>query len=140
MSRLRLIAISMSVLIHASIGYIMLPSLQKSNADALNLGHGIDIVLVEQGIATEGLVKLGDAMQTIEMAEIFPVKPPPQSNEVKPHELRDVIASDANSVEEGVVKTQEPPAPPKPDVQIKEQQPQQVAILTEQSSGKAKTH
>jgi protein TonB len=129
----------MSVLIHASIGYIMLPSLQKSNADALNLGHGIDIVLVEQGIATEGLVKLGDAMQTIEMAEIFPVKPPPQSNEVKPDELRDVIASDANSVEEGVVKTQEPPAPPKPDVQIKEQQPQQVAILAEQSSGKAKT-
>ena len=130
----------MSVLIHASIGFIMLPSLRKSNADALNLGHGIDIVLVEQGIATEGLVKLGDAMQTIEMAEIFPVQPPPRPDEVKPDELRDVIASDASSVEEGVVKTQEPPAPPKPDVvQVKEQQPQQVAIFTEQSSSKAKT-
>src|SRR5215475_1042146 len=113
MSRLRLVAISISVLIHVSIGCVMLFLLQRSHEDALNLGPGIDVVLVEQGVAT-GVVKLGDAMQTIETPEILPVQPPPQPDEVKPDELREVIASDASNVEEAVVKTKEPPAPPKP--------------------------
>jgi protein TonB len=140
MSRLRLIAISMSVLIHAAIGNLMLASSRKSITDALDFGQGIDIVLVERGIAAEGLVNLGDAMQTIEPAKIFPLRPPPQSDEVKPDALRDVIASDASSVEEVVVDTQEPPAPPQPDVtQAKEQRPPQAAIFTEESSGPGKT-
>ncbi|MGO4685213.1 energy transducer TonB family protein [Hyphomicrobium sp. 2TAF46] len=130
----------MSVLIHAAIGDFMLASSRKSVADALDLGQGVDIVLVEQGIAAEGLVNLGDAMQTIEPAKIFPLRPPPQSAEVKPDELRDVISSDASSVEEVVVNTQELPAPPKPDaVQVKEQRPPQAAVFTEESSGPAKT-
>ncbi|SFV28069.1 TonB family protein [Hyphomicrobium facile] len=130
----------MSVLIHASIGSLMLASSRKSIADALDLGQGIDVVLVEQGIATEGLVKLGDAMQTIEPAQILPPQPPPQPDEVKPDELRNVIASDASSVEAIVGETQERPAPPQPDVaQAKEQQPPQAAVSTEQSSGPAKT-
>lgn len=140
MSRLRLIAISMSVLIHAAIGNFMLASSRKSIADALDLGQGIDVVLVERGIAAEGLVNLGDAMQTIQPAKIFPLRPPPQSDEVKPDQLRDVIASDASSVEEVVVKTQEPPAPPQPDAaQVKEQRPPEAAVSTEESSGPAKT-
>ena len=130
----------MSVLIHAAIGNFMLASSRKSIADALDLGQGIDIELVEQGIATEGLVKLGDAMQTVEPAQIIPLQPPPQPDEVKPDELRNVIASDASSVEAIVGETQERPAPPKPDVaQAKEQQPAQAAISTQQSSGPAKT-
>jgi protein TonB len=135
----------MSVLIHASVGYNMLPSLQKSSTDALDLGKGTDIFLVEQGIATEGLVKLGDAMETIETAEVVPVQqPPPTPKEVKPDALRDVIASNASTVGEALVKTEEPPPlvppPPAPEVvHVKEQQPQQIAIVTEQSSGEAKT-
>ena len=35
----------------------------------LNAGTGNDMVVVEQGIAIEGLAKLGDALQTIETAE-----------------------------------------------------------------------
>lgn len=118
----------------------MLPRLQKSSADVLDLGQGMDIELVEQGLATEGHVMLGDAMQTIEPAKILPPRPPPQLEEVKPDELRNVIASDASSVETSVVETQDPPKPPRPDaVPVKQQQPQQAAISTQESSGPAKT-
>jgi protein TonB len=127
----------MSVLIHASIGGLMLPSLRKSTADVLDLGQGTDIVLVEQGVANDGIIKLGDAIDTV---NIFPLQPPPQSAEVKPDELRDVIASDASSVEADVVKTQEASAPPQQDVvQVPEQLPPEAAVFTEESSGAAKT-
>ena len=130
----------MSLLIHAAIGTFMLASSRKSIADALDLGQGMDIALVEQGTAAEGILNLGDAMQTIQSAEIVALRPPPQSDEAKPEELRDVIASDASSVEEVVVNTQDPPAPPQPDVaQDKEQRPPQAAMSTEASSGPAKT-
>jgi protein TonB len=144
MSLLRLTAILFSLLIHASIGYQVLPSLQKTTSEALDQGHGTDIVLVEQGVASEGLAKLGDATETVETSEIVPVQqqpPPPQ--EIKPDELRDVVASEASTVEQQTVKADEPPPPVPPPpapqvVQVKEQ-PEQVAILTEQSSGEAKT-
>ncbi len=82
MSWLRLIAIVVSVIIHGSIGYAMLPAFRETNSEALDMGSGTDIVLVEQGIAEEGISKLGDAMETIETAEIVPVQaapPPPPS-------------------------------------------------------------
>jgi protein TonB len=145
MNWLRSTAISLSLLIHASVGYEMLPSLQNTNNEAIDQGHGTDIVLVEQGIATEGLAKLGDAMETIETSEVVPVQqpPPPPPQDVKPDELRDVIASDASTVEQEVVKAEDPPPlvppPPAPQVVQAKEQPEQVAILTEQSSGEAKT-
>jgi len=137
MSRLGLIAISLSALIHALACYLMLPLLQQSDADALDLGHGTAIALVEQGIATEGHVRLGDAMQTIETAEAVPV--PPASQPLKPAELRDLISSDANSVEEVAVDdTRDPSVPPMPNAEpIEKQKSQQVAIHTEQSSSQA---
>jgi protein TonB len=145
MSWLRFIAITLSLLVHASIGYSMLPHLNKVNSEAMDMGEGTDIVLVEQGIATEGLAKLGDAMETIETAEVIPIEqpPPPPPEEVKPDELRDVISSDACTVEQEVVKAEEPPpdetppTPTPPVVQVKAQ-PEQVAVVTQQSSGEAK--
>jgi len=145
MNALRATAILLSLLIHATIGYGMLPAWQNSNADALDLGKGTDIVLVQQGIATEGISKLGDAMESIQTSEIVPVQEqqpkPPQ--EVKPDELRDVIASDASEVQSEAVKTEEPPPidtpPPEPQVVQTKSQPEQVAIVTEQSSGEAKS-
>ncbi|WP_045837659.1 energy transducer TonB [Hyphomicrobium sp. 99] len=145
MDALRAIAILLSLLIHGTIGYAMLPDLENSNIEALDQGNGVDVVLVQQGIATEGISKLGDAMETIETSEIVPVqeqhaKPP---EEVKPDELRDVITSDASEVVADAVKTQEPPPletpPPEPQVVETKSQPEQVAIVTEQSSGEAKT-
>jgi periplasmic protein TonB len=146
MNVLRATAILLSLLIHGSIGYGMLPDLQNSNIEALDLGKGMDVVLVQQGIATEGISKLGDAMETIETAEIVPVQEqqPKPPEEVKPDELRDVIASDASEVQTDAVKTEEPPPPldtppPEPQVVQTKSQPEQVAIVTEQSSGEAKT-
>lgn len=145
MNALRAIAVLLSVLVHGTIGYAMLPELQNSNIEALDLGKGMDVVLVQQGIATEGIAKLGDAMETIETSEIVPIqeqhaKPP---EEVKPDELRDVITSDASEVQSEAVKTEEPPPPdtppPEPQVVETKSRPEQVAIVTEQSSGEAKT-
>jgi protein TonB len=142
MNWLRSIAILSSVLVHGSLGYAMLPSLQKSNSEALDLGKGMDIVLVQQGIATEGL-STGDAMETIETAEVAPAQPPPPPEDVKPDELHDVIASEESAVVQDVVKTDEPPPindqPPEPQVVKTRPQPQQVAVVTEQSSGEEKT-
>jgi len=145
MNALRAIAVLLSVLVHGTIGYAMLPELQNSSVEALDLGKGMDVVLVQQGIATEGISKLGDAMETIETSEIVPIqeqhaKPP---EEVKPDELRDVITSDASEVQSEAVKTEEPPPPdtppPEPQVVETKSQPEQVAIVTEQSSGEAKS-
>jgi protein TonB len=144
MTWLRLIAIVLSVLVHGSIGYAMLPAFHDTNSMALDLGKGTDIVLVEQGIAEEGISKLGDAMETIETAEIVPVQaaPPPPPEEVKPDELRDVIASEASTVEQQVVKTEEPPPikePPPPEAVQAQSQPEQMAVVTQQSSGEAQS-
>lgn len=145
MNWLRWTAIILSVLVHGSIGYAMLPSLQRTDPQALDAGKGTDIVLVEQGIAEEGDAKLGDALETIETAEVTPVQaaPPPPPQEVKPDELRDVIASDASTVEQQVVKTDDPPPlkepPPPPDTVQAPPQPEQVAVVTQQSSGEAKS-
>jgi periplasmic protein TonB len=143
MNWLRSTAISLSLLIHASVGYGMLPSI-NTDAEAIDQGRGTDIVFVEQGVATEGLAKLGDAMETIETSEVVPVQqqqPPP--HDIKPDELRDVIASDASAVEQQVIKSEDPPPlvppPPAPQVVQVKEQPEQVAMLTEQSSGDAKT-
>lgn len=127
----------MAVVIHVAIGTLMLPSLQNISADAFDPGQGHDIVLVAQGIATDGLVKLGDATDT---AKTVPLRTSPQSAEKKPDELRDVISSASSNVEGGVVQAQDPAQLPLSDVeQVKEQPPPQVAIFTEKDSGPAKT-
>ncbi len=141
---LRLIAIVVSVIIHGSIGYAMLPAFRETNSEALDMGSGTDIVLVEQDIAEEGISKLGDAMETVETAEIVPVQaaPPPPPEQVKPDELRDVIASEESSVVTEVVKTEEPPPieePPPPEAIQAQSQPEQVAVVTQQSSGEAQS-
>lgn len=142
---LRLTAVLFTVLIHGSLCYAMLPALQRTDPNALDLGKGTDIVLVEQGIAEEGISKLGDAMETIETAEVVPVQqpPPPPPQEVKPDELHDVIASNASTIEQDIVKTDDPPPidkpPPPQEVVQAKPQPEQVAVVTLQSSGEAKT-
>ena len=49
MNWLRSTAISLSLLIHASVGYGMLPSI-NTDAEAIDQGRGTDIVFVEQGV------------------------------------------------------------------------------------------
>lgn len=144
MSSYRMIAVALSLLVHGSMAFAMLPSLSKTSSQALELGSGDDSVVVEQGIAIEGLAKLGDALETIETTEVMPIEqPPPPPEEIKPvEELSDVITSEASTVEEQVVKAEEPPPEIRekpPEVIQPVQQPQQVAVLTQQSSGEEKS-
>jgi protein TonB len=145
MTSLRSIAIALSLVAHASFGYAMLPRSDASELASFDAGDGNDTIYVEQGIALEGLVKLGDALETIETADITPVakEPPPPVQDVKAvDELRDTITSQESKVEDNIVKTEEPPPvtppPPKPEVVQAEAQPQQVSMASEQSSGEAK--
>lgn len=145
MTGYRAIAGLLSLTIHLSAGYAMIKRPDIAAMEAFDAGTGNDNIVVEQGIAIEGLAKLGDAIETIETAEVTPVaaEAPPPVPEVKPlDELRDVVTSDASTVEDNIVKADEPPPetppPPKPEVVQVQEQPQQVAVVTEQSSGEEK--
>jgi periplasmic protein TonB len=145
MLSLRAIAIMLSLAVHGSLGYALIARPEMSVSESFDAGIGNDSIFVEQGIAIEGLAKLGDAIETIETAEVTPIaaEPPPPVEEVKElDELRDAVTSEASTVEDNIVKTEEDPTPiveppPLPEVQPIEQ-PQQVAMIAEQSSGEAK--
>lgn len=142
-SAARLIAVLLSLLVHGGLAYAMLPVFEREHTEALDFGSGDDSVVVEQGVAIEGLAKLGDAMETIETAEIVPAETaPPPPEEVKPvEELTNVVTSEASDVEAATVKTEEPEELKEkpPEVVQAVQQPEQVAIVTEQSSGEERS-
>ncbi len=147
MNLLRATTVISSLLAHAAFAYPLMRHEPPHAAIAYEKGDGSDIMTVEQGIAIEGMAKLGDAMETIETAAVAPVQPvdaPPPVQEIKPvEELREAVTSEASTVEDNIVKTEEPPPPevpkPKPPEEVKpEEKPQQVAIISEQSSGAAK--
>lgn len=144
MQSLRVIAVLLSLAVHGSLAYALIIK-PAPVGDAFDVGTGDDSILVEQGIAIEGLAKLGDAIETIETAEILPMVAAPEPvQEIKEiDELKDTITSEASTVEDNIVKDEEPPPPEKPEEQpITEvqpiEQPEQVAIVTEQSSGEEK--
>ena len=145
MMPLRAITIATSLTIHLSIGIVAaLPKRHDAAVEAFDAGTGNDTTFVEQGIALEGMSKLGDAIETIETAEVVPVTAPtpPPVEEVKPvDELRDAVTSQESKVEDNIVKAEEPPPvtpPPTQQVVQAQEQPQQVAMVSEQSSGVAK--
>jgi periplasmic protein TonB len=142
---LRIAAILLSLLIHASIGYAMLPHLQDTDVQAMDVGKGMDVVLVQGSESNDSAMK-GEASETREQAEITPMQaapPPPPPKEKKPDELRDVVSSPESAVEQEVVKTDEPPPPPDtppppPETARMINQPAQVAVVEAvQSSGQS---
>jgi protein TonB len=126
-----------SVAIHAGIALFFL---MPAGGAALEEGSGEDTMVVEQGVALEGMAKLGEDEASIEAVEAPPVQtsaatPPPE--EVKPVEDAEIISSSEGPEQETVFE-------PKPE-QIKRPQPQQVATLEQdavvqeqQSSGQAR--
>jgi periplasmic protein TonB len=141
----RTIAVTLSLLVHGAIGYVLMPKELRSEQMALQTGVGDDIINVEQGIAIEGLAKLGEAMETIQTQEVAAIDPtpPPPVEEIKPiEELTDAITSEASTVEDEIVKTEDPPPEELKEEQPPEvqalAQPEQLAIVTEQSSGQAR--
>ena len=134
---LRFVTIIFSLGLHAA---LFLPLMSFGGGAALEAGTGDDQVVVEQGIALEGLTKFGEAEEMIETIDIPPIQAaevPQPVEEIKP-ELTDVVTST-----EGKHEEQAMPEEPKPveeerpqEVPVKEQAPQ-VATLIEQSSGAA---
>jgi protein TonB len=134
---LRLAAIILSIGLHAA---LFLPFMSFGGGAALEAGTGDDQVVVEQGIALEGLAKFGEAeemMETIDIAPVAAADMPEPVKEIEP-ELTDVVTATESKHEEQVV-----PEDPKPieeekpkEMSVKEQAPQ-VATLIEQSSGAA---
>jgi protein TonB len=103
---------------------------------ALDQGSGSDTFVVEQGIALEGVAKLGEAEETIETEDIPPVQAaqPEPIKEIEP-ELTNVVTSSTSEQEAEVLPDEIKPLEEKPVATPVEEQAPQVATLVEQSSG-----
>jgi protein TonB len=139
---LRIVAIVLSVLIHGTIGYEMLPHLQSTDTPAMDMGKGMDVMLVQGADPADGVTK-GDSNETREIPEIAAMQAaPPPVEKQKPDELRDIISSPDSSVEQEVVKAEDPPPPPDtppppPEVAQAITQPAQIAVLEVRSAGQS---
>jgi protein TonB len=134
---LRFVTIILSLALHAA---LFLPLMSFGGGAALEAGTGDDLVVVEQGIAIEGLAKFGEAEEMIETVDIPPIQAaevPQPVEEIEP-ELTDVVTSTEGKHDEQVMS--EEPKPVDEDrpqeVPVEEQAPQ-VATLIEKSSGAA---
>jgi len=133
MLTVRLLGLLFSVLLHV---VFAVPFLVSSGSDALYVGAGDDLLRIEQGIAIEGLVKLGEAETTTEaqdmpLAEASMAQPPVEelkafepSETPTPREqdtarskdpLEVVTAKDGQEQDEKVAEVV-PPEQPKPEV------------------------
>jgi periplasmic protein TonB len=123
--------------LHAAILYSIIG---VTSGTALDIGTGDDMFVVEQGIALEGVAKLGEAEEMIETVDIPPVQ---EANEPKPvkeiePDLTDVVTSTESTNEEQVLKEKPKPIEEEKPVAVPtEQQAPQVATLIEKSSGAA---
>jgi periplasmic protein TonB len=126
-----------SFALHAAIAlFFLLPAGEA----ALEEGSGQDMMVVDQGIALEGLAKLGEDEASIEAVDAPPLQtsaPTPPPEEVKPVEDAEIISSEQGPEQETVIEQ-------KPE-QMRERQPQQIATLEQeavvqeqQSSGQAR--
>jgi len=134
---LRFVTIILSLGLHAA---LFLPLMSFGGGAALEAGTGDDLVVVEQGIALEGLTKFGEAEEMIETIDIPPIQAaevPQPVEEIKP-ELTDVVTSTEGKHEEQVMSEEPKPVEEEhPQAVPVEEQAPQVATLIEQSSGAA---
>jgi periplasmic protein TonB len=140
---LRIAALLLSLSVHAAFFWRMAPDLETTSAPSMDMGKGVDVMLVQGGEADDSLSK-GDSTETREIPEVAAMQaaPPPPPDEKKPDELRDVITSEASTVEENIIKTEEPPPPPDqppppPETAQAITQAPQVAVLEVRSAGQA---
>ena len=147
MTLLRTIAVVLSLMVHGSLGYGMWQHARSPRLDSFDAGSGNDSFTVELGIGIDGIVKLGEDIETIHAAEVTPVEmvPTPPVPEEKPIEdLRDAITSTAvTAIEDNIVKTEEPPPPvtePEKPKQVQALvQPMQLALAKDASTGREQT-
>ncbi len=153
MNTLRAITFVSSLALHAGLAAYAAyaPTPADRSFQSFDQGTGNDQFVVEQGVGIDGIVKLGDSVETIRAAEVTPVEqaPPPPPPEAKPvDELQDTIVSKSvTAVEDNIVKIDEPPPEVKPEeVKPVEVQPVEVTeppitvtIAKEASSGTVQT-
>jgi protein TonB len=121
---LRLITWLVSLGIHGAFAAVMLwPS---SSGAALEQGTGDDIMVIEQGIALQGVAKLGEDVVSVEAVEAPPVQtaaaqpleqieaieeqkelPVEDVPEVKPVEEQQVLTSEAGPEQENIIEPEE---------------------------------
>lgn len=122
---LRLVTWLVSLAVHAGIALFFLIT---PGGAALEQGSGADTMVVEQGIAVEGVAKLGEDETSVEAIEATPTlasqaTPPPE--EVDPVKDAEVITSNEGPEQEKVFE-------PKPE-EVKEPQPQQIAAIEQEA-------
>jgi periplasmic protein TonB len=113
---------------HAGVAFWFLTA---AGGAALEQGSGADTMVVEQGIALEGVAKLGEDMATIEPVEAITTpdsQATPQPEEVKPVVLNDVITSEGGPKQESV----QDPVP-----EVKETLPPQIATIQQEAAVEA---
>jgi protein TonB len=105
---------------------------------ALEQGSAQDFMVVEQGIAIEGIVRLGNDEASIESPPVQTIEAAPPPKEVKPIEETEAVASkegpDQNTNLESKPAQLEQPTPP--EVATLEQE---TAVEERQSSGQARS-
>lgn len=129
---LRVLALLVSLAVHVGLAlFFLLPS----GGAALEQGSAQDVMVVEQGVALEGLAKLGQDEATVEPVEAPPVEtasaaPPPQ--DVTPVEQADLVQSEQGPEQQKVFedKPEQVKQPPPPQVQTIQQE----AVVAEQES------
>ncbi len=158
MNALRVSSLLVSAVLHGSllVAYVDFASGGRS----LEQGTGDDLLRIEQGIALEGLTRLGEAPESIEAREVVEqqasvaqpeleeikaaeVKPeePPLTEEITPEnppEVKDIITSPLGPAQE--IKTPPPPPEvqrPQPKQVATEEQIEQVAVLEQKASSQS---
>lgn len=140
---LRIISALVSLAIHGSVAAAMLLHIgaRLPEEAALEAGAGEDMMVIEQGVAIEGMDK-GTEVASVEAVEATPpvVQPVKPVEEVKPVEdVQHVIASDAGPEQENVVRELEPEKVEEKKVQevVAAAEPPVAAVEEKIASGKA---
>jgi protein TonB len=136
---LRALTYLISLLLH---GGVVAFFLATPGGASLDTGTGEDTFVIEQGIAIEGLSRIGEAEVSIEAVEAPPqvLQTTPPVEEVKPVEedVQHVIGSEAGPEQEKIVREPEPEEikeQPKPE-QVATVQQTEVAVDEQKASGK----
>ncbi|MGD9669535.1 MAG: energy transducer TonB [Hyphomicrobiaceae bacterium] len=158
MNALRVSSLLLSAALHGSLLVTYLDF--AAGGRSLEQGTGNDLLRIEQGIALEGLTRLGEAPESIEAREVVeqqasiaqpeleevktteakPEEPPPEDvpQQEKPPELKDIITSPLGPTQE--IVTAPPPKEvqrPQPKQVATEERIEQVAVLEQKASSQS---
>ena len=126
----------LSLVLHAGLLLAMIGV--TAGGATYDAGTGDDAFVVEQGIALQGIAKLGDQLEMVEVEEVPPVQEatePKPIEEVEP-ELTDLVTSTESPFEEqAVTEEPKPVEEEKPEEVPAQAQAQQIARVNEMSSG-----